>query len=1057
MKPILLEMAAFGSYAERTVVDFDRLTHGLYLITGDTGAGKTTIFDAIMFALYGAASGPDRTPEMMHCDFVDKSVDTEVTLKFQQGGKEYLVTRTIHYRKKRGTEDQFGDGILDAVLQETDRDPTEGARRVTDRCTELLGLNAEQFRKIVMLAQGEFREFLNADSNKKSEILGKLFDNSAYIRYQELLKGARDALRDERSEYKKCIEDTMETIFLEPEDPEDRERYLPGHPELVKNLEALIERDRQRLKGLEKERDKFGEQKDKFIERKGAADGQNRLLDELSEKKEQLVGLEGRTEDMSQLQTEYDAAEKALHQIWPKRELLKKAEKDCDETRRDKTGLEGLLAIQQRVVEEKQAAVAKDDTVKQDVKDLNQEIQRLKNVLPKYDELDRKRQERETVNRAIRKITAQKTGAETEYGQEKGALEKVAGELAALVGIDVQLVALENDHARAQDDLKKLAGEAGIRSRVDSVIQNERELAERQNELQVLTEAALEAEGKHHSLYQAFIGGQAGLIAEDLRKNLSENGSAVCPVCRSEFHTGQDTDFAVLPDEVPTQAKVDAAKKNYEKKEAERREYEKNIDERRTSIRSEKDYILRDAQALLADCETWDTLVSNGYLSRQIIRFQQTGEDKKNALDKAKEKQRCSKKLERQQEAGKKRLKTLEDTISQLGEELNEQKQIISGLDAAISELQKQLQYQDKDAAEVQIRQWEDRRDALENRIAENQKALDAAKQDRDTTAGNLKGLENRLPDLERARADAETELRRALEDNGFPALEDAEEALRPLDGVEGESWLKKAQSALTAYRNELENTTRRVRELEEQTKNLAYTDLSALQEQIDQANEDYTTVNGACSEAEKRLENHRDVTGKVSQAKALLDKSESIWKRLELLANLAVGVSGDGGKLSFDRYVMGTVFREILEMANQRLNIMSGGKYELIHQLSTDRKNAAAGLEVEVLDMTTGKQRNSKTLSGGESFLVSLSLALGLSDVVQNHAGGRKLDALFIDEGFGSLDDNTLDTALDVLNQLTEGNCLVGIISHVSKLEESIPQKIRVRNSEQGSSLQFE
>lgn len=202
-------------------------------------------------------------------------------------------------------------------------------------------------------------------------------------------------------------------------------------------------------------------------------------------------------------------------------------------------------------------------------------------------------------------------------------------------------------------------------------------------------------------------------------------------------------------------------------------------------------------------------------------------------------------------------------------------------------------------------------------------------------------------------------------------------------------------------------------------------------------------------------LDNHCTTTNKVVQAIQSKSKSEHAWNRLNRLANLAIGTSGEGGKLSFDRYVMGAVFREILEMANQRLNIMSGGKYELIHQLSVDRQNSTAGLDVEVLDMVTGKQRNSKSLSGGESFLVSLSLALGLSDVVQAHAGGKKLEALFIDEGFGSLDSNTLDIALDVLNQLTEGNCLVGIISHVSKLEESIPQKIRVKNSERGSSLQ--
>ena len=159
---------------------------------------------------------------------------------------------------------------------------------------------------------------------------------------------------------------------------------------------------------------------------------------------------------------------------------------------------------------------------------------------------------------------------------------------------------------------------------------------------------------------------------------------------------------------------------------------------------------------------------------------------------------------------------------------------------------------------------------------------------------------------------------------------------------------------------------------------------------------------------------------------------------------------------LSFDRYVMGYVFREILEMANQRLDIISGGRYELIHEVNARRDNAIAGLEISVLDMATGKSRPSSSLSGGESFFVSLALALGLSDVVQNHAGGTQLDALFIDEGFGSLDNGTLDMALEALNQLTAGKCLVGIISHVGKLEENIPQKIRVKNSEQGSSLEI-
>ena len=169
------------------------------------------------------------------------------------------------------------------------------------------------------------------------------------------------------------------------------------------------------------------------------------------------------------------------------------------------------------------------------------------------------------------------------------------------------------------------------------------------------------------------------------------------------------------------------------------------------------------------------------------------------------------------------------------------------------------------------------------------------------------------------------------------------------------------------------------------------------------------------------------------------------------------MGASGEGGKLSFDRYVMGAVFREILEMANRRMELMSGGRYELVHKTGADRKNAKAGLEIEVLDNSTGQQRPSGSLSGGEAFFTSLALALGLSDVVQSHAGGRQMDALFIDEGFGTLSDDVLDKALDVLNQLTEGKRLVGIISHVDKLSESIPQKIRVRSGEKGSTLSLE
>jgi exonuclease SbcC len=288
------------------------------------------------------------------------------------------------------------------------------------------------------------------------------------------------------------------------------------------------------------------------------------------------------------------------------------------------------------------------------------------------------------------------------------------------------------------------------------------------------------------------------------------------------------------------------------------------------------------------------------------------------------------------------------------------------------------------------------------------------------------------------------------------------EAALVPIGGEDGETWLNQQHKTLNEYRNDCDNTEKRVAELTEQTKNLAYTNLEELNELLRAAEEKRSAAEGAYSRLDSLLKNHRQVRANVAQAQGELKRTDKAWERLDRLANLAVGVdeggkSVAGGKLSFERYVMGSIFREVLDMANRRLDIMSGGKYELVHETNAGRKNSAAGLEIEVLDVTTGKQRPANSLSGGESFQVSLSLALGLSDVVQSHAGGIGLDTVFIDEGFGALDGSALDSAITVLNQLTEGNRLVGIISHVDKLEESIAQKLRVRKTAAGSELSVE
>ena len=1055
MRPITLEMTAFGSYAGTTTVPFADLKHGLYLVTGDTGAGKTTIFDAIMFALYGTASGPDRTPEMLHCDFAEKSVDTVVRLTFRQGGRQYQVTRTIHYPKKRGGLGQYGDGTIGAELREPDRDPTEGANKVTARCTELLGLNPEQFRKIVMLAQGEFKEFLKADSDKKNEILGKLFDNSTYIRFQKLLAGARDELRNRRAEQQEHVKTVMNTLFVLPEEMtgEERNLFLPDHPQLTEHLSALVKSDEDALRAMGAQREQYRIRSAALAEQKGAAEGNNRLLEELARCRTHLAALEARKPDMERLQADWDTVERALHQVLPKADRLADAERQLTEAKEAIAALLTKRTNQAEAVQAAQAAVDADSEQRETAQRLSTEIHTLRQALPRYEELSQKQEGLAAAERLARETEQRKQQTEEKRVARAEYLETIRRDLNELEGIDVKVITLKSNWDKAQSDVDALKA---VQIQIKEIDTETSELKQEQALLQEMTQKAIAAEQRHHDLYQSFLSGQAGILAGDLRRELQEQGRAVCPVCRTAFCANESHEFAPLVAGTPTSDHVDAAKAEYDRWEKKRGEQSEQVAERSAAIAGRRSHAVN-AAAQLLNCESWEELSAEGYLADAVRRFGRMAEEAEGAYTAAAGQQERAEQLKKAQEREQSVLSQLDDQRQILTEQAQTRALEIQSLKTAIRELQKHLSYPDRAGAEGQIGTLEQQQRLLHVEIERHEKALDTAKADYNSISGNLRGRQSALPQMEQSLADAEKALGLALNENGFAALDHAREALRLADGEDAERWLKQKRDGLTGYQNDLTNTSDRIRTLESQTGGLTHIELGALQQELDRIDQRYHAANAACLRLEKQLENHRSAFEQAAAAKAELQKTEQAWHRLEKLGNLAVGVNSEGGRLSFDRYVMGTVFREILEMANRRLNLMSGGKYDLVHQVSADRRNAKAGLDIQVLDVNTGKQRDSASLSGGESFLVSLALALGLSDVVQNHAGGKQLDALFIDEGFGSLDDSALDKAIDVLNQLTEGNRLVGIISHVSRLEESIPQKIRVRNGERGSSLSVE
>ncbi len=1054
MRPILLEMTAFGSYAEKTTIPFREFDRGLFLIAGETGAGKTMIFDAIVFALYGCASGSDREVLRMHCDRVSLSVDTVVKLVFSQDEREYTVTRSIHFSKKRGTSDQYGSGSQDADLKEPDGITVKGQEKVTARCAEILGMNAEQFRKIVMLAQGEFREFLKADSDKKNEILGRLFDNSSFVRYRDLLAGARDMLRSRRRDTAGKLQDLIAAGFPEGTfSPEERLPYLPENPACLDNLRALTDGDREALARSEQRRKAVRDRLNALMGSRGAAEGVNADLDDLNKLKKRLEELAAGETAVRALESSVGTVDTVLHRVKPKIDARSGALDALRNAEAEAERLKASLGEKESALEAAKAVTLGDADKKELVTLLYNKILSLREQLPRYEELDQAVRDKAAAETAEKAARLKKEADELKRQALDTGLKAVAEQLGELKDADHAAETRTAEEESAARALETFTGRGGIRETVLSIRKEEEALEGERSALLALNARAADAAAAHNDLYQKFIRGQAGLLADTLRQQISENGRARCPVCGAVHEAADEEHFAARSEDTPDEERVRKAERNFKQADEARKKQDERVQSLTKGLDDRKHALMRKADPLFPGC-TWEQLSSEAFLTAADKDLAEKLDTARAALKKANDQKKLRDDLVKKQAADQETLEGLRKSVEALdGEERRCHDEALKQ-NTAIETLRKALTFTSYEEALERSDAWAKERAAAQAEIEAHAQAETAARQLRDTVKGRLDGKEKEIPERAEALGEADREMDTALKAHGFI---DADAALRELDileGADGEAWLRANNKAVIDHDKDTVNTRDRIADLERKTAGKTYTDLEALQARITAMEAEQKEADAAYVSATGTLERHLDILKKAREYKAVLAGTDTAWKRLNDLADLAVGSAGEGGKLSFDRYVMGAVFREILDMANQRLNIMSGGRYELVHKQEADRKNARAGLEIEVRDnnVPDHKARPSSLLSGGEGFYASLSLALGLSDVVQMHAGGKKLDALFIDEGFGTLSPDVLDKALEVLGQLSGGDRLVGIISHVDKLEESIPQKIRVTFDEKGS-----
>lgn len=943
MRPLRLTMSAFGPYAGKTELSLEQLgTRGLYLVTGDTGAGKTTIFDAITFALFGEASGDSRTADMLRSKYADAGTPTQVELVFAYAGKTYKVRRSPEYERPAKRGDKLVTQKAEAELTLPDGRVMTGLKDVDARVQDILGVTRKQFSQIAMIAQGEFRRLLQANTKERMEIFRGIFKTEGYATLQQQLKNEASRSREHCAALQQSVQQYVSGLRCEAEDPLAsrvelaREGRLPSD-EILPLLEQLLARDKQEAVMLEENLHRTEQQ-----------------LDVLGQKLR-------------------DAAARA------ERESQKKAVQE---------NLEQAEQRQQAVqstAQEAQALLPQAEEAKRQKVILEQQ-------LPRYEELEQKQADLRQTNQAIQR-------REKELSDTKNRLSTLAEELTVMqteagsLG-DVSVALAEARHREEQLHLQKTTIQNLQRQLTDYGKLLDR-LARAQEAYVAARETAEQRQAEYVHKNRAFLDAQAGILARDLTEGQP------CPVCGSLHHPV----LAEASAEAPDQAAVELAKQAADQASQE------------TSEKSAA------AAALRGQQESQEAAL----VEALRVQFAKAGEEELQTIDPRKQ------------------------------ERSNVLIVLALGVPMDVLQQQKHLTYLIR-TADDQLRTLSDQLKTLEKKQQRRRsldKTIPEKLEKQKQTTDELQALEKTLAG-ETARRDAlQTQIRQLTEQLPFEDRKTVEEHIQKLvqKAQEVEKQNEAARQALEDVQKQIEGLQGQKKTLEEQLLALPVCDVEALQAEQEAAQQKRSQLTEKQRQLAVYQNNHRSVRDNFSKQSQALTAAEHRYQWVKALYETASGTISGKEKITLETYIQTTYFDRILNRANVRLMVMSDGQYELKRRELPGNRKSQSGLDLDVIDHYNGSERSADTLSGGEAFLASLALALGLSDEVQASAGGIRMDTLFVDEGFGSLSENALELAMKALTGLSEGNRLVGIISHVSELKERIDRQIVVTKDRTGGS----
>lgn len=1016
MRPLVLRMEAFGPYSSPTTVDFTKMGSGLFLITGNTGSGKTMIFDAMTYALFGQTSGSRRSSESLHSDLT--SAKPRVSLEFEHLGTRYEVvreppymrtTRTGEVKKTSPKAELYSNGELMA----------SSVRDVNARVEGILGMDPDQWGQIVMLAQGEFMKLLDTNSKDRTEILRNLFGTDAYRDLQDTLA----KLSSEKGlSYKHMVEDTDGKLSEFRTDLTDD---LVGMPrdEQSKVIALTIERDGSAVKALECKKKETDAAYMAAVERKAEAGSLDAKFQELGTVERRLADLDSRREEFEGKIAMRDMIARSAPVAAAETELkaqnarLRTVEEDLE-------GAEAGIGRQTEILSELYSRSEEVECARREVDELGFANSRIRDMMPRYararslsDTVERLEEEMSQASMSKESSLRSLAEFETELSDVTSRIEGSSDAEARLASGTAKLDALRAESHRLRAE--RTAGSV--------TLDLESQIRRLENSFSMHDAQARALAVQFESAESLFLRSQAGMLASGL-----VDGEP-CPVCGSVHHPSP----ASVPDGVPDRESINRLRKRREKEE----EARSKVAEELAARRAEYDTglaRLREVSGCDGDASACmgalDGIIADSDDRESELAIEIKGlEALISGLGKLKERRTY---LEDRREYMRRSVDDLSRRLSSLDTDLAAAK-------AEMGTVAEGLTYGSEEEAQAAIR-------SNDGTIAERTAFID-------DIASRRTMAERDLAVLTSGKEQAEREI-----DVLLPLIDETARRLNSMltelgldmDGFHRLSGIDidALNSEITGYTSERDHCAMRSSELRTELDGRTRPDMDGVQRAVDECNAVRESVDRELSAASERLDRNRSLWDSLQSGWEELEKRGRELDALQEMADAANGRLTGSVKVQFEQFVQARYFDRVLESANARLSDMSGGRFELCRRTDSTDLRSQTALDIDVLDNFTGKVRTVRSLSGGESFKAALSLALGLSDTIQMVAGGSRVDALFIDEGFGSLDSDSLNQALDVLDGLTAGNVMVGVISHVDLLRERIDRKICVTRRKEGS-----